>query len=75
MSLRNKFDWLVRMLHNNLDVLLISETKIVSSFPTAQFQIEGYTTYSLDRHAKGGSILLCIKEDIPSTLLNSEYVY
>ena len=41
-SLRNKFDSLVRMLHNNLDILLISETKIDSSFPTAQFQIEGY---------------------------------
>ena len=41
-SLRNKFDSLVRMLHNNLDILLSSETKIDSSFPTTQFQIEGY---------------------------------
>ena len=49
------------MLHNNLDILLISETKIDSSFPTAQFQIEGYTTYSLDRNANGGGM-----EDIPS---------
>ena len=32
-SLRNKFDSLVRMLHNNLDILLISETKTDSSFP------------------------------------------
>ena len=29
-------------------MLLISETKIDSSFPTPQFQI-GYTTYRLDR--------------------------
>ena len=71
-SLRNKFDSLVRMLHNNLDILLISETKIDSSFPTAQFQIEGYTTYRLDRNANGGGILLYIREDIPSTLLNSD---
>ena len=69
-SLRNKFDSLVRTLHNNLDILLISETKIDSSFPTAQFQIEGYTTYRLDRNANGGGILLYIREDIPSTLLN-----
>ena len=69
-SLRNKFDSLARMLHNNLDILLISETKIDSSFPTAQFQIEGYTTYRLDRNANGGGILLYIREDIPSTLLN-----
>ena len=58
------------MLHNNLDILLISETKIDSSFPTAQFQIEGYTTYSLDRNANGGGTLIYIWEDIPSTLLN-----
>ena len=69
-SLRNKFDSLVPMLHNNLDILLISETKIDSSFPTVQFQVEGYTTYRLDRNANGGGILLYIREDIPSTLLN-----
>ena len=69
-SLLNKFDSLVPMLHNNLDILSISETKIDSSFPTAQFQIEGYTTYRLDRNANGGGILLYIREDIPFPLLN-----
>ena len=49
-SLCRKFDSLVQMVHNNLDILLISETKIDSSFSTAQFQIEGYTTYRLDRN-------------------------
>ena len=71
-SLRNKFDSLVQLLHNNLDILLISETKIDSSFPTAQFQIEGYTNYRLDRNTNGGGILLYIREDIPFTLLNSD---
>ena len=71
-SLHKKFHSLVQMLHNNLDILLISETKIDSSFPIAQFKIEGYTTYRLDRNAKGGGILLYIREDIPSTLLNSD---
>ena len=60
------------MLHNNLDILLIPETKIDSSFPTAQFQIEGYITYKLDRNANGGGILLYIRQNIPSTLLNSD---
>ena len=63
-SLRNKFDSLVRMLRNNLYILLISETKIDSSLPTAQFEIEGYITYRLDRNANGGRILLYIREDI-----------
>ena len=71
-SLRNKFDSLIRMLHNNLDILLISETKIDSSFLTAQFQIDGYTTYRLDRDTNGGGIFLFIREDIPSTLMNSD---
>ena len=71
-SLRNRFDPPVQTLHNNLEILLISETKIDSSFPTAQFQIERYTTCRLDRNASGGSIVLYIREDIPSTLLNSD---
>ena len=71
-SLRNKYDSLVRMLQNKLNILLISETKIDSSFPYAQFQIEGYTTHRLDRNANDGGIPLCIREDITSTLLNSD---
>ena len=42
-SLWNKFDSLVEKLHSNVDILLISETKIDSLFPTAQFKI-GYST-------------------------------
>ena len=71
-SLRYKFDSLVEIIRSNVDILLISETKIDSSFPTAQFKIEGYTTYRLDRNSNGGGILLYVREDIPSTLLNTE---
>ena len=60
------------MLHNNLCILLISETKVDSSFSTAQFQIEGYTTYRLERNANLGGIIFYIREGIPSTLLNSD---
>ena len=72
-SQRNKFDSLVRMLHNNLDVLLISENKIDYSIPTAQFQIEGNITYRLDRNASNvRGIHLYVPEDMPSALLNSD---
>ena len=71
-SLRYKFDSLVEILPSNVDILLISETKIDSSFPTAQFKIEGYTTFRLDRNSNVGGILLYVREDIPSTLLNTE---
>ena len=71
-SLCKRFDSLVRMLHYSLDMLLISESKIDSSFHTAQFQKEGYTTYRLDRNANGGVMLLYLRKYIPSTLPNSD---
>ena len=49
-SLRNKFESLQHIINKNTDVLLVSETKTDSSFPSAQFDLEGYATpYRLDR--------------------------
>ena len=70
-SLRNKFGLLVQMLRNNINIILVSETKIDSSFPIAHFQIEGYTAYRQDMPT-AEVILFCIKEDIPSKPLNSD---
>ena len=61
-----KFDSLVTMVNKNIDVFLISETKIDFSFPTAQFHIEG------NRYIHGGRMLLSIRKDITSSLLNSD---
>ena len=45
---------------------MISETKIDDTFPESQFLIEGFSKpFRLDRTAKGGGILLYIREDIP----------
>ena len=67
----NKFQSMQHTINKNIDVLLISETKIDSSFPSAQFHLEGYATpYRLARNANDGGILLYIREDIPSKLLN-----
>ena len=72
-SLQNKFESLQHIINTNIDVLLITETKIDSSFPSAQFHLEGYATpYRLDRNTNGGGILLYIREDIPSKLLNTD---
>ena len=69
-SIRNKFDSLIYMRDKNVDIFLISETKLDDSFPSAQFKIEGFTTpYRYDRNDKGGGLLLYIREDIPSRLL------
>ena len=52
---------------------MISETKLDDLFPTAQCLLHRFSTpYRLDRNSKFGGILLYIKEDIPSSLLNSK---
>ena len=69
-SIRNKFELLSEQVKGNVDVLMISETKIDDSFPVSQFLIEGFCTpYRLDRNSKGGGILLYVREDIPSNLI------
>ena len=78
-SIRNKFQSLVTFVGNNLDILMISETKIDDTFPESQFLIEGFSKpFRLDRTAKGGGILLYIREDIPcrcikQTTLNNSF--
>ena len=72
-SVRNKFEALAYIIDNNIDLLLISETKLDDSFPTAQFQMNGFSVpYGYDRNRKGGGLLLYILEDIQSTLLISK---
>ena len=57
------------MIKNNIDILLLSDTKIDSSFPTAQFHIDGFTIYRRDRMKLEGGLILHVREDVPSTLL------
>ena len=40
---RNKFDSLVDLRTNNIDILVSSETKLDQSFPTSQFHIHGFS--------------------------------
>ena len=60
------------ILKNNIDVLLLSETMIDSSFPKAQFEIDGFTVYRRDRNEDGGGLLLYVRDDIPSDLLSTD---
>ena len=69
-SLRNKFGFLSSKITKHVDILLLSETKLDDSFPTAQFSLNGYCKpYRLDSSSNGGSILLYVRDDIPSQLL------
>ena len=42
-SLRNKFQSLETLIKGNIDILVITESKLDGSFPTQQFAIEGYS--------------------------------
>ena len=76
-SLRNKFQMLEELIKDKIDIFLISETKLDSSFPSGQLVIKDYSTpFRLDRDQNGGGLLLYVREDIPckilkETLLNS----
>ena len=49
---------LVQQMTNNVDVLIISETKLDHSFPEGQFLIPGYSpSYRFDRNCRGGDIM------------------
>ena len=42
-SIRNKFDFLAHQVKGNIDILMISETKLDESFPAGQFLLSGYS--------------------------------
>ena len=42
-SIRNKFDFLAHQVKGNIDILMISETKLDESFPAGQFLLIGYS--------------------------------
>jgi len=71
-SIRNKFDALKDIVSQNIDILMVAETKIDDSFPKEQFVMEGYSyPLRLDRDGNGGGLLVYVRSDIPSTELKS----
>ena len=72
-SLRNKFDILTNQYTGNVDVMVISETKLDDSFPERQFKIPGYSSpFHLDRDQNGGGIMVFAREDITAKFLSFE---
>ena len=72
-SIRNKFDFLVDKIKGNVNIMMISQTKLDNVFPNGQFSIDGFNEpIKLDRNKNGGGILLFIREDIPTKVLSFE---
>ena len=42
--IRHKFDSLADIMKDNIDILMISETKVDDTFPEGQFFLEGFGT-------------------------------
>ena len=58
---------------DNIDVLLLSETKIYESFPIGNFLLDGFSTPNrLDRNSNGGGLMSFVREGIPSNLVEAE---
>ena len=71
-SIPNKFNLLAEGVSGNVDIIMISETKIDETFPTRQFYIDGYTPpYRLDQNCNGGGLMVFVREDIPSKLIEN----
>ena len=65
-SLHNKFEPLKSIIQQNVDIIMISETKLDDSFPSNQFALEGFSSpFRLDKNCRSGGIVIYIREDIP----------
>ena len=72
-SVRNKFEMLSDQIKDNIEILLVSETKVDDSFPIGNFLIDGCSTrYRLDPNSNGSGLILFVREDIPSNLVEAE---
>ena len=71
-SICNKHSDLFSIIDSNVETVTIAETKLDSSFLSAQFIVDGNSApYRKDRNANGGGLLVCIKEVIPSCELKN----
>ena len=71
-SIRNKFEVHSNNIKGKLDILMISQTKLDSTFPSNHFTIEGYAALiRFHRNGRGGGILLYIRKDIPARLVTT----
>ena len=66
----NKFDNIMGLIGNAIDVLIFAETKLDSSFPKDQFKIPGYKQpYRFDMSSSSGGLLVLVNDQLSSNLL------
>ena len=64
-SLRNKFEALKSITVGNIDILVITESKLDHSFPMNQFLMDGYSPpFRLDCDSTGGGIIIYVRDHV-----------
>ena len=62
-GLKNKIDPIRLLAEGNIDVLVITESKLDQSFPSQQFAIDGFSlSYRCDRNGKGEGVIIDVTE-------------
>ena len=71
-SLRNKFEALKLIVKGNLDILIITESKLDETFPVNQFVIDGFSPpFRADHNKYAGGVIIYVRDDIPSRELKT----
>ena len=69
-SIWNKFKNMFSLFSENIDIFIVTETKLDSSFPTAQFLIPSlHHPFRLDINRPSGGLLIYVKGSIPVRVL------
>ena len=77
-SIQNKFEELhvtEVIKKNNAHIMFISETKIDSSYPNAQFKVPNYSLYQNDRKKTRGGIMALISQSLVRTQLKPDKTF
>ena len=70
--LENKFEPLLALVKDKIDILMVSETKLDETFPLNQFAIDGYSQqFRLDRDRHGGGIIIYVRDNLPCKEIKS----
>ena len=72
-SVRNKFEMIAEIIRD-FDILLISESKLDSTFPNAQFKITSFKIFRYDRSRFGAGLLLYLNDKVPFKFLNKHSI-
>ena len=71
-SVRNMFKNMSSLISEDVDILIVGQTKLDPSFPKAQFLIPGFHhPFRYDINRQSGGLLVYVKGSIPARVLTS----